>query len=110
MILYGIANCDTVRKAKKLLEQAGHPFRFHDFRKEGLTPAMIQAWLAYADYSQLINKRSTTWKGLTESEQQAIESQDLELVCQHPTLIKRPLLDTGSRLLIGFNASEYQQL
>ncbi|SFR51956.1 Spx/MgsR family RNA polymerase-binding regulatory protein [Thiomicrospira sp. ALE5] len=110
MILYGIANCDTVRKARKLLEQAGHSFLFHDFRKEGLTAEMIQDWLTHTDYSKLINKRSTTWKGFNELEQQAVESQDLQLVCQHPTLIKRPLLDTGSGLLIGFNASEYQQL
>lgn len=110
MILYGIANCDTVRKAKKLLEQHGHPVTFHDFRKEGLTPSMIQAWLNDVNYADLINKRSTSWKALSPEQQRAVDAQDLDLVCQFPTLIKRPILETGSKLLVGFNASEYQQL
>lgn len=110
MILYGIANCDTVRKAKKALEALGHDFSFHDFRKQGLTPEIIQAWLVKADYNQIINKRSTGWKSLTDAQRSAVENQDLDLVCQHPTLIKRPILQTQHQLLIGFNPTEYQSL
>lgn len=110
MILYGISNCDTVRKARKFLESAGHSFQFHDFRKDGLSTETIQTWLTYTDYSDLINKRSTTWKQLSNSEQAAIDDQDLTLLTQHPTLIKRPVLQLDQRLLIGFKLEEYQNL
>lgn len=110
MILYGISNCDTVRKARKFLEQAQLSFEFHDFRQQGLTPEHIQAWLKHCDYDQLINKRSTSWKQLTESERQAVDNQDLSVVCQYPTLIKRPVLQLADRLLIGFNLTDYQAL
>jgi Spx/MgsR family transcriptional regulator len=110
MILYGIANCDTVRKARKMLEDAGHQVQFHDFRKQGLTPEIIQAWLQKVDFSQLINMRSTSWKSLTDEQKQAVENQDLDLICQHPTLIKRPVLQTQNQLFIGFNPTEYQSL
>ena len=110
MILYGIANCDSVRKAKKTLELQGHDYQFHDFRKQGLTPDIIQAWLKQVNYSQLINTRSTTWKTLSDEQKHAIKNQDLTLVCQLPTLIKRPVLQTDHRLLIGFNLAEYQSL
>ncbi|UQB41387.1 Spx/MgsR family RNA polymerase-binding regulatory protein [Thiomicrospira microaerophila] len=110
MILYGISNCDTVRKARKTLEALGHDVHFHDFRKQGLTPEIIQAWLEKADYNKLINKRSTGWKSLTDAQRLAVENQDLDLVCQHPTLIKRPILQAQNQLLIGYNPSEYQSL
>ncbi len=110
MILYGISNCDTVRKAKKYLESAGYSFVFHDFRKDGLRPAMLESWLKFTDYAQLINKRSTGWKGLTAEQQQAVDQHDLVLVCQFPTLIKRPVLVTETKLLIGFNINEYKAL
>jgi len=110
MILYGIANCDTVRKAKKMLEHAGYKVEFHDFRKQGLTPDIIQAWLQRVDYTQLINKRSTSWKTLTDDEKKGVENQQLDIICKHPTLIKRPILQTQDQLLIGFNPTEYQNL
>lgn len=110
MILYGISNCDTVRKARKFLESAGHHFQFHDFRKHGLNTETIQNWLTYTDYTNLINKRSTSWKQLSKAQQLAIENKDLELLTQHPTLIKRPALQLDEKLLIGFKLEEYQNL
>lgn len=110
MILYGISNCDTVRKARKYLESAGRNFQFHDLRKDGLTIQTIQSWLTYTDYSNLINKRSTSWKQLTTDEKLAIENKDLDLLTQHPTLIKRPVLQLDQTVLIGFKLEEYQKL
>ena len=110
MILYGISNCDTVRKARKFLENQQVDFQFHDFRKDGLDVATIQNWLKTIDFSELLNKRSTTWKNLSESDRQAIENQDLALLAQNPTLIKRPVLVTENTLLVGFNAERYQEV
>ncbi|WP_245603339.1 Spx/MgsR family RNA polymerase-binding regulatory protein [Thiomicrospira pelophila] len=110
MILYGISNCDTVRKARKYLESAGHNFQLHDFRKDGLTTQSIQSWLTYTDYSNLINKRSTSWKQLSDDEKLAIENKDLDLLTQYPTLIKRPVLQLDQTVLIGFKLEEYQKL
>lgn len=110
MILYGISNCDTVRKARKFLENQQVDFQFHDFRKDGLDLATIQNWLKTIDFSELLNKRSTTWKNLSESDRQAIENQDLTLLAQNPTLIKRPVLVTENTLLVGFNPERYQEV
>lgn len=110
MILYGISNCDTVRKARKFLENQQVDFLFHDFRKDGLDVATIQNWLKTIDFSELLNKRSTTWKNLSESDRQAIENQDLTLLAQNPTLIKRPVLVTENTLLVGFNPERYQEV
>lgn len=110
MILFGIPNCDTVKKARLFLDSSNISYQFHDFRKQGLTVEMIQAWLSQVDYSQLINKRSTTWKQLNDEDRQAIDQQDLSLLCQHPTLIKRPILQHNKQVLIGFNQADYQHL
>ncbi|MDY0136448.1 MAG: Spx/MgsR family RNA polymerase-binding regulatory protein [Thiomicrospira sp.] len=110
MILFGISNCDTVKKARAYLDQAQRPYHFHDFRKDGLSAEHIQAWLLTVPYVDLINKRSTTWKQLDENQRQAIEQQDLVLLCQHPTLIKRPVLQTTDRTLAGFKPADYDKL
>lgn len=110
MILFGIPNCDTVKKARQFLDNSNTPYQFHDFRKDGLAVETIQAWLSEVDYTSLINKRSTTWKQLNENQRQAIEQQDLNLLCQYPTLIKRPVLQHNKQVLIGFNQADYQNL
>lgn len=110
MTLYGISNCDTVRKARKFLETHQIDFHFHDFRKDGLTPDIIQAWLNHVDYDVLINKRSTTWKQLSDPDKTLIENRDWNFLCQHPTLIKRPILQLDQNLLVGFNLKDYQSL
>lgn len=108
MMLYGISNCDTVRKARQFLENQKLDFQFHDFRKNGLTTDMLQHWLQFVDYAELVNKRSKTWKSLTDSQRQAIENQDLTLLTHYPSLIKRPVLVEDHRILIGFKAEIYQ--
>ena len=107
--LYGIKNCDTVKKARKWLEQQQIDYGFHDFRADGVTLAQIQTWHAELG-DALINRRSTTWKQLTDAERSQAESQPAALLLANPTLIKRPLLDTGKQRLCGFRADDYAEL
>ncbi len=111
MILYGIPNCDTVRKARKFLETSQVHYQFHDFRKDGLTLEVIENWLKHQSIDTIVNKRSTAWKQLDETQkQQLMDAQQLELLSEIPTLIKRPVLQTDTKLLFGFNPSEYENL
>ncbi len=109
--LYGIKNCDTVKKAKTWLESHQVDFTFHDFRVDGLSEKAVKAWIQELGLEVLINKRSTTWKGLDEASKDGLnERTALELILAQPTLIKRPLLDTGSERLVGFKADTYSSL
>lgn len=101
--VYGIPNCDTVKKAKKWLDENQHNYHFHDFRKEGLDPQRVAQWLQQIDDSLLLNRRSTTWKQLSESDKGYENSDQLiALLVAHPTLIKRPVIDYNGSLSVGF--------
>jgi Spx/MgsR family transcriptional regulator len=108
--LYGIKNCDTVKKARTWLDQQGIDYRFHDFRIDGLSAAQVGQWLKELGAEALINKRSTTWKGLDDATRANIDQRAAEIILANPTLIKRPLLDTGKRKHLGFKAADYQTL
>ncbi|GAB6070211.1 ArsC family reductase [Thiomicrorhabdus hydrogeniphila] len=111
MILYGIPNCDIVRKARKYLDDNQISYEFHDFKKQGLTLDTIQTWLQTQPIDVLVNKRSTSWKQLTDVQKQnLITGDDLTVLTEMPTLIKRPVLEINNALLVGFNAKEYQAL
>ncbi|MCP5189594.1 MAG: ArsC family reductase [Pseudomonadales bacterium] len=109
--LYGIKNCDTVKKARKWLDVHGIEYRFHDFREDGLEQATVARWLAELGWEQLLNKRSTSWKALGASQREAMDEQAaLAAIMAQPTLIKRPLLDTGHERFTGFSAAAYQKI
>lgn len=109
--LYGIKNCDTVKKARTWLEQHRIDYRFHDFRADGLTAAQVNSWIAEIGLETLVNKRSTTWKELDENtKNQFNETHAAAVISEHPTLIKRPLLDTGKGKYVGFNDAEYNKI
>jgi len=111
MILYGIPNCDTVRKARKYLDDNQITYEFHDFKKQGLSLETINSWLQSQPLDILVNKRSTSWKQLTDAQKQdLISGKDLSILTQMPTLIKRPVLQTNNALLVGFKANYYQEL
>jgi Spx/MgsR family transcriptional regulator len=111
MILYGISNCDTVRKARKFLEANNIEYTFHDFRKDGLTVETLQHWLETQPIEVLVNKRSTSWKQITvEQQSQLMSGADLTVLTERPTLIKRPILETEAQLFVGFKAIEYEIL
>lgn len=94
MIIYGIKNCDKVRAALKQNPEAS----LHDFRVDGIDEALVQAMLSDIDLGQLVNKRSTTWKQLTDVEKADVT---VSLLCQHPTLIKRPVVFENKQYRIG---------
>ena len=110
-IVYGIKNCDTVKKARAWLDTQQIPYQFHDFRTDGLSESQVNDWIKTLGLDQLINKRSTTWKSLDDATKNALSGESAAaVITAHPTLIKRPLLQTGSQLRVGFSASNYQEL
>ena len=109
--LYGIKNCDTVKKARKWLDLHGIEYRFHDFRADGLEPETVAGWLAELGWESLVNRRSTSWKALDAATREGMDdSSALAAIMAQPTLIKRPLLDTGHERFTGFSASSYQTI
>ncbi len=107
-ILYGIKQCDTVRKARRWLDDAGIEYRFHDLREDGLDVDQIRAWLKSSDWESLLNRRSTSWRQLSKAQQTDLdEDKAVQLMLQYPTLIKRPVLVSDGALLIGFKADSY---
>ena len=111
MKMYGITNCDTIKKARKHLDSKNISYVFHDFKKQGLTIPQVELWLQKQPIEVLVNKRSTSWKQLSDEQKQALmEQTDLSMLESMPTLIKRPVLETGNSLLIGFKVDEYNDL
>jgi len=109
-ILYGIKNCDSVKKAKKWLEQQNIPYEFHDFRSDGLSPQLLSEFLTCTNLTLLLNKRSTTFRNLSDEIKNNLTDEVMtEIILAQPTLIKRPLLKHQQTLLIGFKDSQYQE-
>lgn len=109
--LFGIPNCDTVRKARKWLEQQSVAHNFQDVREQPLNLALLQQWASQAGWEKLFNKRSTSYRALDESTKANLdEASALALILEHPTLMKRPVFQQGEILIIGFNDKLYQPL
>lgn len=111
-IVYGITNCDTVKRARQWLEAKAVTYQFHDFRKAGLPDERLQAWLAQLGRDRLINRRGTTWRQLS-AEEQALATTDAgasELVRRYPALIKRPVLEANGDTLVGFEEAAWGRL
>lgn len=109
MIIYGISNCDTVKKAKNWLDKHNIDYQFHDFRQQGLDKKIIDRWLKTLAWDKILNKRSTSWRNLDSSIQQTInESNVVDLLIENPTLIKRPVMDVNDTIIIGFNSDTYE--
>ena len=109
--LYGIKNCDTVKKARKWLDTHNIDYQFHDFREDGLTEDAVAAWLEELGWQNLLNRRSTSWKSLGEQTRLDMDEEAaLKTILLHPTLIKRPLLDTGQQRYTGFSAASYAKI
>jgi Spx/MgsR family transcriptional regulator len=110
--LYGISTCDSVRKARKWLEAQGIAHNFHDFRKDGLDRKQLERWVNELGWEALLNRRGTTWRKLPESARAAVDNPHsaIQLMLEHPTLLKRPLLELGDRFRLGFSADDYSEL
>ena len=110
-ILYGIKNCDSVKKAQKWLDSHHVVYQFHDFRSDGLTLEKIHEFIAQSDWELLLNKRSTSWRQLTDEQRTDLNAEKAALLMlELPTLIKRPVLESAQHLFIGFNTTNYQTL
>lgn len=109
--LYGIKNCDTCRKARKAMDGSGIPYQFHDLREDGLSAALLEHLLEKVPVMEALNKRSTTWRNLPDEEKQDLDANKVrELLLAHPTLLKRPLLDTGEKIVVGYRDGDYDAL
>ena len=107
--LFGIKNCDTVKKARQWLDENSIAYRFHDFRIDGLTLAQLIDFTARKDWNLLLNRSSSSWRQLSAEQQSDLTLEKaIALMLSTPTLIKRPVLDTGDQLIIGFKADHYQ--
>ncbi len=107
--LYGISNCDTIRKAKKWLTAENIEFSFHDYRKQGLESQQLQNWVEQLGWEAMLNRRGTTWRQLSDEQKQDIDQQKaIALMLEHPAMIKRPLLETESKLELGFSDQQYR--
>ena len=109
--IYGIPNCDTMKKARKWLEAHGVEYAFHDYKKQGVPEDRLKGWVKQVGWEQLLNRRGTTWRKLdTNARDNIDESLAVRLMLEHASIIKRPVLESGSTLLIGFSESDYRAL
>lgn len=105
--VYGISNCDTIRRARKWLEGEGIEYRFHDYRKDGVDADLIRAWARELGWEVLLNRRGTTWRKVPESEREDLdEAKAAALMAAYPAMIKRPLFDLGDERRVGFSKSD----
>ncbi len=113
MKLYGIPNCNTVKKARTWLEENNITYEFHDFKKQGIDEALIQQWLTQAPWEKLVNRAGMTWRNLSDAEKAAVtdNASATQLMMAKTSVIKRPLLIKDDTLLaLGFDEAKYQQL
>src|SRR4051794_37343994 len=102
-ILYGIRNCDTMKKAWTWLDQAGIPYAFHDYKKEGVSREKLEAWTRQVGWEVLLNRSGTTFRKLPEADRTELtEAKAIALMLAQPSMIKRPVLEADGRLLVGF--------
>ena len=111
VVMYGIPNCDTIKKAKTWLAEKNLDFTFHDYRKQGVPQDTLQQALDALGWEALLNKRGTTYRQLSD-EQKASASADtaLALLTEHPAMIKRPLLQVEQNFHVGFKAAQYEEI
>lgn len=106
--VFGIPNCDTVRKARKYLEAHGVDHVFHDFKKEGVDPEQLARWIAAKGVDTVLNRRGTTFRKLAEADKIDIDAaKAVTLLQTHPSMIKRPVVEYAGGLLIGFREDEW---
>ena len=109
--LYGIPNCDTVKKARAWLDARGIGYTFHDYKKEGADPGKLAAWSDAAGWDALLNRRGTTFRALGEADKADIDrAKALRLMQAHPSLIKRPVVEYDGRVLVGFDPEAWGAL
>jgi len=108
--IYGIKACDTMKKARAWLDEHGVDYAFHDYKSAGVDPAVLARWAKAVGWEVLLNKAGTTFKKLPDAEKQGLtEKKALALMAAQPSMIKRPVLDVGGALLVGFKPALYAE-
>ena len=111
VIVYGIPNCDTMKKARKWLNDNGIEYRFHDYKKQGLDKTMLRTWVDDIGWETLMNRRGTAWRKLPEAVRDRIdEDTAIRVMLKNPSIIRRPVLESDGHRHIGFSEQAYQEL
>jgi arsenate reductase len=111
MKIYGIRNCDTMKKALDFLDSRQLAYDFHDYKKDGVPPGKLKEWAKRAGWEKLANTRGPTWRRIPDAQKVGLtEARALALLERFPSAIKRPVLEAGPKLLVGFDPSDYAQL
>ncbi|MRW94077.1 ArsC family reductase [Duganella sp. FT80W] len=110
--VYGIPNCDTVKKARTWLADQQQDFVFHDFKKQGLSRDIVAGWLKHLSRDVLVNRKGTTWRALSDERKASIVDDEaaIALMLENPSVIKRPVLDKNGTYAVGFSDAQYQQI
>ncbi len=109
--IYGIANCDTIKKTKQWLTDHEITFQFHDYRKQGLVPALLRHWVDELGWEALINKRGTTWRQLSDQVKNSVDKESaITIMLDNSAIIKRPLLVKGDERHVGFSEVNYNNI
>jgi arsenate reductase (glutaredoxin) len=108
--IYGIKNCDTMKKARAWLDQRGVAYDFHDYKTAGIERARLEGWARDTGWETLLNRAGTTFRKLPEKERDGVtEKKAIALMLDQPSMIKRPVLDIGGKLLVGFKPEQYEK-
>jgi arsenate reductase len=110
-IIYGIKNCDTMKKARSWLEASGVEHEFHDYKVSGIEAAKLTAWVKVVGWQTLLNRAGTTFRKVPDRAKQDLdEAKAIKLMLEQPSMIKRPVLERGKTLLVGFDPEKYSSL
>jgi arsenate reductase len=108
-VIYGIRNCDTMKKARAFLDARGVAYEFHDYKAQGVTAARLKGWAKEVGWERLLNRAGTTFRKLPDADRENLtEAKAIALMVAQPSTIKRPVLEAGGRLLVGFKDEEYE--
>jgi arsenate reductase len=111
IVLAGIKNCNTVRSARRWLDDNNIEYDFLDLKSDQFNKKTLGMWLESVEWTALLNKRSTSWRGLEDSDRENLdEARVMKLLLQHPTLVKRPVLQLANSIELGFSAEKYAEI
>jgi arsenate reductase len=109
-IMYGIKNCDTVKKARVWLETHNVPYQFHDYKTAGADRARLERWCATFGWEAILNRAGTTFRKLPDNDKTGLTTEKaIALMVRQPSMIKRPIVESGDRTIVGFDAARYDE-
>jgi arsenate reductase (glutaredoxin) len=109
LILYGIRNCDTVKKARAWLDARGLAYGFHDYKTAGIDETRLRSWVDEHGWERVLNRAGTTFRKLPDAEKEGLDAErSIALMCAQPSMIRRPVLDLGARTHVGFKPESYE--